>query len=396
MEENPFINKVLSSKTFAQKEVLKGLLRFLYDASKTKESLKEADIAIGFFKRGSDFVPGEDTIVRVTVYKLRTLLEKYYLEEGRKDTEIIEIPKGSYSIVINRKGRSTTVSSRKKNAVLKILLVVLLLSLSGNIWLLIRKKSLDTNLYNPVWASYIKSGQPVFITLGDPFFFRINNPSVASNKSLIVRDIDINSKEELDANKPIGLQEKQSNISELSYPYFSRNNLWPLPDIISVFAKAFVEIRLQTLSESNIDDIKNNNVIFMGNINSFSWMNRFLDNTSIRLHSNPRTIKILNGKDSVTLSVPEQVKGNYIDYAFLVKMPGPNNNLITMMGDFHASGLRGLSGFLSKKASLQKLEREINKKYGNFPEYFEMVVKVTSYNYSDFDTQMIYFKPLKE
>ena len=118
-------------------------------------------------------------------------------------------------------------------------------------------------------------------------------------------------------------------------------------------------------------------------------MNRFLDNTSIRLHSNPRTIKILNGKDSVTLSVPEQVKGNYIDYAFLVKMPGPNNDLITMMGDFHASG------FLSKKASLQKLEREINKKYGNFPEYFEMVVKVTSYNYSDFDTQMIYFKPLK-
>ena len=205
MEENPFINKVLSSKAFAQKEVLKGLLRFLYDASKTKESLKEADIAIGFFKRGSDFVPGEDTIVRVTVYKLRTLLEKYYLEEGRKDTEIIEIPKGSYSIVINRKGRSVTFSSRKKNTVLKILLVILLLSLSGNIWLLIRKKSLDTNLYNPVWASYIKSGQPVFITLGDPFFFRINNPSVASNKSLIVRDIDINSKEELDANKPIGL-----------------------------------------------------------------------------------------------------------------------------------------------------------------------------------------------
>lgn len=396
MEENQFINKVLSSKTFAQKEVLKGLLRFLYEASKTKESLKEADIAIGFFKRGSDFVPGEDTIVRVTVYKLRTLLEKYYLEEGRKDTEIIEIPKGSYSIVINRKGRSNTVSSRKKNSVLKILLVVLLLSFTGNIWLLIRKKSLNANTYNPVWSSYIKSGQPVFITLGDPFFFRVSNPSFGNNKSLIVRDIDINSKEELDANKPIGLQEKQNDVSELSYPYFSRNNLWPLPDIISVFAKAFVEIRLQTLSESNIDDIKNNNVIFIGNINSFSWMNRFLDNTAIRLHSNPRTIKILNGKDSVTLSVPEQVKGNYIDYAFLVKMPGPNNNLITMMGDFHASGLRGLSGFLSKKASLQKLEKEINRKYGSFPEYFEMVVKVTSYNYSDFDTEMIYFKPLKE
>jgi hypothetical protein len=391
VEENQLINKVLSSKTFAQKEVLKGLLKFLYDASKSKANLKEADIAIGFFKRGNDFVPGEDTIVRVTVYKLRALLEKYYSEEGKKDTEIIEIPKGSYSIIINRKKRANAVLGREKT----ILLVILLLSFAGNAWLLIRKKSPKADTYNPVWASYIKRGQPVFITLGDPFFFRVSNPSFGNNKSLIVRDIDINSKEELDANKPIGLQEKQNNVSELSYPYFSRNNLWPLPDIISVFAKAAVEIRLQTLSESNIDDIKNNNVIFIGNINSFSWMNRFLGSTDIRLHSTPRTIKILNGKDSVILSVPEQVKGNYIDYAFLVKMPGPNNNLITMMGDFHASGLRGLSGFLSKKASLQKLEREINKKYGNFPEYFEMVVKVTSYNYSDFDTQMIYFKPLK-
>ena len=66
-----------------------------------------------------------------------------------------------------------------------------------------------------------------------------------------------------------------------------------------------------------------------------------------------------------------------------------------MMGDFHASGLRVLSSFLSKKASLEKLEKKINGKYGSFPEYFEMVVKVTSYNYSDFNTEMIYFKPLK-
>src|SRR5690606_21358684 len=104
----------------------------LYDASKTQTSLKEADIAIGFFKRGNDFVPGEDTIVRVTVYKLRALLEKYYSEEGKKDTEIIEIPKGSYSIVINGKRRANTVLGGKKTGLLKVLLAVLLLSFAGN------------------------------------------------------------------------------------------------------------------------------------------------------------------------------------------------------------------------------------------------------------------------
>lgn len=395
MEENQFINKVLGSKTFAQKEVLKGLLKFLYEASKNQNSLKEADIAFGFFKRGNDFVPGEDTIVRVTIYKLRALLEKYYSDEGKKDIVVVAIPKGSYAITIKRKGRSIPFLQRKRALVLKTLIFVLVLSFAGNVWFLVKKSLNNRDNYNPVWASYIQSGQPVFVTLGDPFFFRVSNPSAGDDKSLIIRDIDINSKEELEQNKPIGLQEKESNISELNYPYFSRNNLWPLPDIISVFAKASVETRLQTLSESNIDDIKNNNVVFVGNINSFSWMSKFLDNTSIRLHSTPRTIKILSGgKDSITLSVPEYVKGNYIDYAFLVKTPGPNNNIITMMGDFHASGLRGLSRFLNKKASLEKLEKKVNEKYGKFPEYFEMVVKVTSYNYSDFSTEMIYFNPL--
>ena len=94
-------------------------------------------------------------------------------------------------------------------------------------------------------------------------------------------------------------------------------------------------------------------------------------------------------------TVPEYVKGKYEDYAFLVKLPGSNNNTITLMGDFHPSGLRGLSTFINNKKSLQELEQLSHKKYGHFPEYFEMLVKVTSYNYSDFDTKLVHFKSLE-
>jgi|GEM_PF-1071546 len=388
------IEKILASQTFANKEVLKGLLKFLYEASKKGENLKEADIALGYFKRGNEFVPGEDTIVRVTIYKLRGLLDKYYSEEGKNDSEIIEIPKGSYSIgIINRKSRTKSKQAVKLRYI-KVLIALLVISLALNTFLFISLKSNPSEISNPIWSSYIKSGQPVYITLGDPFFFRIKDKASGTG-SLVVRDIAINSKEELELNKPHGLQETKSEISELNYPYFSRNNLWPLPDLMSVFAKASVMTRLHTLSETNIDDVKNNNVVFIANINSFRWMNKFLEKTSLRLHNNPREIKIIKGADSVILSVPEFIKGSYVDYAILVKLPGPNNNLITMMGDFHASGLRGLSTYINKKATLGKLESEVKKKYGHFPEYFEMVVKVTSYNYSDFDTKLIHFKSLE-
>ncbi|WP_207427967.1 hypothetical protein [Pedobacter sp. SYSU D00535] len=391
MNQSPTIEKVLSSKTFANKEVLKGLLRFLYAESVRGQSLKEMDIAVAYFNRRAEFIASDDTIVRVNIYKLRTLLEKYYAEEGKEDAELVEIPKGSYTVLIHQRNRG----GEKKKAIQRLPLVLgslFLLSLLANLYLFTAQRS--KTVENPVWNAYVESAQPVSITLGDPFFFRVQDQHSAAG-NLIVRDITVNSKEDLELAKPVGLQEIKSEVSELNYPYFSRNNLWPLPDLISFFAKSSVETRLQTLSESNIDDIKNSNVIFIANINSFGWMNKFLEKTSLRIATNPRTISIRQDGQEKKLTVPEYIKGSYVDYALLVKIPGPNNNLITLMGDFHASGLRGLTSYISKPATAAKLRQQVEERYGEFPAYFEMVVKVTSYNYSDFDTELIHFKPVQ-
>ena len=227
--------------------------------------------------------------------------------------------------------------------------------------------------------------------MGDPFFFRVND--TASN-TIIVRDITINTTDDLKKNNSYLIPEKGTKILGLTYPYFSTSNVWPLPDIISIFAKENIEVRLQALSELNAEDIKRDNEIFIANINSFGFINKFLEQTSIRLHTNPRQIIIHKGADSLVLSVPEYIHGYYIDYAFLVKIPGPNDNLITIMGDFHASGIKGLSNYITKQSSLNELVKKVKKDFGKFPEFFEMVVKVISYNYSDFTTELIYFKPL--
>ena len=70
------LDKILNSKTFANKEVMKGLLDFLYKAAIEGKTLKEFDIALDYFKRRKDFLPGDDTIVRVNIFKLRSILEK--------------------------------------------------------------------------------------------------------------------------------------------------------------------------------------------------------------------------------------------------------------------------------------------------------------------------------
>lgn len=370
---------------------MKGLLDFLYKAAIDGKTLREFDIAIDFFKRGNDFLPGDDTIVRVNIYKLRALLDKYYDSEGDKDELVIEIPKGSYALsFVSRKNHNVVKS--KKTSVGKFVVFILFLSLLLNGYFLMNH---GTDLFpqkNPVWNDYIKDELPVYITLGNPYFFRVND---TIRENIIVRDITINSTDELAGSDLPLLQQDDAIVSELEYPYFSTNNVMPLPDILGVFSKAGTEVRLQALSTLNSEEIKRNNEIFIANINSFGFVTRFLDQTSIQLKTNPRQIIIKKDTGNVILNVPEYIQGYYTDYAFLVKLPGPDNNYLSLMGDFHSSGIKGLSNYITNETTLNELQQKVKMEFGRFPNYFEMVVKVTSYNYVDFKTELIYFKPLR-
>jgi hypothetical protein len=258
IEPSLLLEKILNSKTFANKEVQKSLLSFLYSSFITGKSLHEIDIAVDFFKRDNTFQPGDDTIVRVSIYKLRALLEKYYQNEGTADELIFDLPKGSYSLKIVKKGDVKTRRGRKiqKNS---IMFFFLILSVLLNLIFLLKTDRKSVTKSNPVWEDYLKSKLPVCITLGDPFFFRATADS--SDEGIVVRDIKINSKEELqsaDMRKYLG---KSMKIGALDYPYLSTNNIRPLPDLIKVFSKAGVDFRLQTLSETNIEEVKRSNQV---------------------------------------------------------------------------------------------------------------------------------------
>ena len=367
---------------------MKGLLKYLCESSEKGHVLKEMDIAIDYFKRGNDFVPGDDTIVRVNIHKLRSLLDVYYQHEGKKDNLVIEIPKGAYTLKFAHKGKH---GNKRNPWALTIVGTLLLVSVLANLFFLLRNTIVKPGTDNPVWTDYIESGRPVDIILGDPFFYRVND---SLPETIIVRNIRINSADELaEANKGL-FPGKDSKIKPLDYPYFTTNNVRPLPDIIGIFTRAKTEIRLQALSEVSAEDIKRNNCIFLANINSFRYITKFLEQTSIRLQTNPRQIIVAQGADRLVFSVPEFIHGYYTDYAFMAKIPGPENNLLTIMGDFHGSGINGLTNFITRKPSLAAFEKKIKQDYGTFPKYFEMVVKVVSYNYSDFNTEVIYFKPI--
>jgi hypothetical protein len=90
--------RLLASQTF---HAAKGQKRFLWfvveqTLAGCAQELKEYTVGVQVFKRGPQFDPRLDTIVRVEARKLRTRLAKYYESEGKHNPLRIALPSRGY------------------------------------------------------------------------------------------------------------------------------------------------------------------------------------------------------------------------------------------------------------------------------------------------------------
>jgi hypothetical protein len=103
------IDKLVSSQVLHGSESLCKLLRYLAEHALDHpgSSLKEYQIATEVFGRPQDFDPQHDSTIRVQAGRLRLKLAEYYSTEGTEDNLVVEIPKGTYVVSFhNRAGLS--------------------------------------------------------------------------------------------------------------------------------------------------------------------------------------------------------------------------------------------------------------------------------------------------
>jgi TolB-like protein len=107
------LEQVLTSSEMCRSKQLCQFLRFTVEEVLRGHGseLKEYAIAVGVFRRGREFDPGADPIVRVQTRRLRAKLARYYQIEGRGEPIQIEYPVGGYSPIFVR--RSPSVNGAK-------------------------------------------------------------------------------------------------------------------------------------------------------------------------------------------------------------------------------------------------------------------------------------------
>lgn len=108
------LSRVLDSRSFGRSTRQRTLLRYLVNArgaagaggaagAAGSSRLKESTIALDVFERdAATYDSATDGIVRVSINRLRELLDRYYEDEGARDALRFEIQRGGYVPIIRR------------------------------------------------------------------------------------------------------------------------------------------------------------------------------------------------------------------------------------------------------------------------------------------------------
>jgi len=168
------IERLTKSHSLHSSESLCRLLRYLAEHSLDHPgvALKEYQIATEVLGRPAGFDPQSDSTVRVQAGRLRVKLAEYYAHEGGSDPILVEIPKGSYVLAFQYRGKTGPVAAEpprspepekeKKTAagpsnrgwVLAVGILTTLLAVSVATSALLLSRSPQTSVSQPVPAAY--------------------------------------------------------------------------------------------------------------------------------------------------------------------------------------------------------------------------------------------------
>ena len=115
------LEHILCSKTFKKSAVLSNFLRYVVTETihEKANELKEYTIAVKGLGKPPDFNPQIDAMIRINAGRLRRLLEEYYEEEGKEDSVIISMTRGSYVPAFSDRGKIKKTVHEAQSAVIK-------------------------------------------------------------------------------------------------------------------------------------------------------------------------------------------------------------------------------------------------------------------------------------
>jgi len=387
------LERILASAVFSHSERLRRFLRYVVEAVNQGrgESLKEYQIGTAVFDRKESFDTRLDPIVRVEARRLRAKIEEFYNTEGRDDPVRIELPKGSYAPVVQKRsaaelkaaGLGTPAKSWRRRRILVLVLAAMCLAALGSwVWLLrgenrALKSKLDTTLsqsigaeFEPVWRPFFSSTAENFIVFGSPVFFS------AENQRLFLRLVDINSALNLLSDRNFqALRDRFGSLTGPRYDYALMGDALALHRLSYFLGRAGARVAALPAHLATWDVIKEGNVIFLGPprmdpllenlpvLQDFVWQGEALVN------QNPGT-----GEQARYVSPSHYDK---MTYALVSSLPGlQKNRRLLMLTTHSAPGTLAAVDYVTRPQSLKDMNERLGLGAASQEQNYQLVLRV--------------------
>jgi hypothetical protein len=382
------VERLTKSHSLHSSESLCKLLRYLAEHSLDHPgvALKEYQIATEVLGRPAGFDPQSDSTVRVQAGRLRVKLAEYYAHEGADDPILVEIPRGSYGLTFQLRGRpgpavasappielsekraEVRPSNRRWVITIATLLVLLLASVVTSAVLLSRDRNQSASaaavpaVYRLFWNRFVDGPQEPLVIFSNGNFvgrpetgMRYFNPA-SDARSFI-----------LDHYTGVG---EVLAIHQLDKVSFMLNR----------------PLRVKRGALFTLDDAKNNDLIFVG---SPSENLTLLDIPGTRefifkrLDSGPRKgdLAVLNvhpqpGEPENFLATPAN-QPTVEDYAVIALLPGldPSRSILILAGN-STFGTQAAVEYVCREDSIKELLRRLNVSKAADLKPFEALLRV--------------------
>ncbi len=339
-EKEELIDCVLKSNTFKNAPTSIALLQFLAKATFEEVDLKETTIGLEFFGLKD---PG--TRVRVNVFNLRKKITKYYEEEGCNDVKRIKIIKGQYAVSFYRlpNVKLQTRYSIFKKLTLAHYLIALFVFV-GCILFWPQK--------NPVlWNSFFTNGKETNLVVGD--VFGMIGKTVTGNTGW-TRDYSINNLKDFYAFLEENPKLKDS-IHPPPYVYVNQMAVTGAVSLSNFFAKYDKKLGIRFTSKTSIDEIKENNTIYIGPVkNKNVFINLFnQSNPYFTLKDSVLTFRNHPHLNDTVYKFPYRVYKK--ELAIVAKLHGYNNSEQLLFFSNHDIGINACVKLFTDTNALKKM-----------------------------------------
>jgi len=397
-------HRIIDSGILGRSKHYSALLQYLVQCSLSGKSPKEVELAIDVLKRDSDFDVSNDSTVRVYVYQLRKKLDSYYESFEHEASYRIVIPKGQYTIGLQRK-KSTSVdrpaykTQKQKLGLNNGLLLAAVILLATNLaYMTITNRSKSTVISqiaaeHPVWDSVLQDELPILLVMGDYYIFGELNAN--GNVARMVREFNVNSSLDLERMQFTDF-ERAENYLDLNLSYMPEGSAFALARILPILEESNKTINITMMSDLTTADIRENHIVYIGYISGLEKLNDIaFASSGLRLGRSYDELLNNQTQEYYTsdAGLPEEGQP-FKDYGMFSTFPVSTETQVLLISGMRDAGLMHTAQALSDPEALNDLVVAIDNDTDEAVASFEALYEVFGIDRMNFNAKLIHTKLL--